>query len=242
MRDACQAASCKPCMIVRLTSINGSTGAPSRITRLEYFVIHNDSEMICARTPSGRRLRSSMQSDASVRQTRRFQSSASASLPPLTPLLRTSIKAPVTWPNSRYSMARGSSVTRCVLWYAFTVIIKPLLFEVEKLFAEHESFVVVAAHDVPADLQALRERGAIADGTHEFGHAEREVVVVVLVVAGIEIHHHDGEIDAARGRLRVFRLHDVLFAQHAGLVLDDKAGALVAVGKNRAVQHEAFAG
>ena len=44
---------------------------------------HKDSETICARTSRGSLLRSSRQSAASVRHSRRFQSMASASGPPL---------------------------------------------------------------------------------------------------------------------------------------------------------------
>ena len=49
-------------MMVRLTSISGISGAPSRVTCLEYFETHSDSETILARTSCGSWLRSSRQS------------------------------------------------------------------------------------------------------------------------------------------------------------------------------------
>jgi len=68
------------------------------------------------------------------------------------------------------------------------------------------------------------------------------MAVIDVGFIGIEIHHHDRKIDPARGRVRVLGLHDVLLAKNAGLVLDDEAGALVAIGQNRAVQDEFLAG
>lgn len=49
----CQAAPFSPCMIVRLTSISGSSDAPSRVTLREYFAIQSESETIFARKSWG---------------------------------------------------------------------------------------------------------------------------------------------------------------------------------------------
>src|SRR5579862_7101199 len=114
MTPVVYAAPCKPCMMVRLTWISGSSEAPSRVTEREYFAIHRDSETILARTSCGSWLRSSMQSAASVRHSFLFQSTASTSGEPDCLFLCASISAPVTWPNSLYSVVRESSVMRCV--------------------------------------------------------------------------------------------------------------------------------
>src|SRR6266550_8887742 len=228
-------------MMVRLTSISGSKDAPVCITWLEYLPTHSESETICARNGLDSLLASSMQSTASVLHSRRFQSIASISATPLTPALCASISAPVTCPNKRYSVLRGFSAASCALWYAWTAIDKPFLFKVEEGSALDQRLVIGAAHHVAADLHARRERLAFADRIHELGHAQREMAVVDVGLVGIEIHHHDGKIDPARRRGRVLRLHDVLLAKHAGLVLDDEAGALVAIGENRAVQDELLA-
>src|SRR5690349_6777368 len=151
-----------------------------------------------------------MQSAASVRHRVRFQSSASASGPPAMPRSCASRSAPVTWPNSRYSVARGSSVTRCVCWYAFKVIVQPFLFEVEEFAAGDKGSVVRAGHHIATDVDTCGKDLTVLDGAHEFRHAEREVIVVLLAAFRIEIHHHDREVDAARGSVGFLGLHDVL--------------------------------
>ena len=85
------------------------------------------------------------------------------------------------------------------------------------------------------------ENSGGADGAHELGHAQGKFVVGLFACFALQIHQHDGQIDAPRRSVGVFRLHDVLFAQDTGLVLDHQAGALVTVGQNRAIEHEFLA-
>ena len=84
-------------MIVRLISISGSSEAPSRVTCLEYFVIHSESETILARKSWVSALRSSMQSAARVRHMRRFQSMASTSGVPMAFAAQTGVLSRVAW-------------------------------------------------------------------------------------------------------------------------------------------------
>ncbi|MNC72127.1 hypothetical protein D3C75_1231380 [compost metagenome] len=89
---------------------------------------------------------------------------------------------------------------------------------------------------------ALRQNIRVADRPHELRQAQREFIIEFRRLGLIQIHHHDREIDAARGRDRLFGLHDVLFTQDAGLVLQDQHAAPVAVLNNSAVQDEFLAG
>jgi hypothetical protein len=66
----------------------------------------------------------------------------------------------------------------------------------------------------------------------------RELVVVTLGPALIEVHHHHGEIDAAGGRRRLIRLHDVLLQQHGGLVLQDQDPPAVAILDDSPIEDE----
>src|SRR5690349_11063301 len=159
-----------------------------------------------------------MQSPASMLHRRRLRSMTSTSGVPLEPALFASISAPVIWPKSRYSVARGFSTATCAFWYAFRDISQPLLLEVEQCPALNEGLVIRRIHYVFADVHADGQRFSVADRLHELGHAQSELAVICARRVGIEIHHHDREVDPARRRVGVLDLHDVLLAQHTGLV------------------------
>src|ERR1700741_1387284 len=200
-------------MMLRLTSIKGSKEAPPRVTSREYLATQRESETIWVRNSLGSLLASSRQSEASALHNCRFQSMASISGAPLAAILCASSKAPVTWPNRRYSVLRGLSTVTCVFPYALWVMAQPLLLEFEQCLALQQRLVIGAAHHILGDLDAGGERVAIADRAHEFAHAQRELVVIGVIGFAIEIHHHDGEIDALRRRVGLVGLDDVLLAQ-----------------------------
>src|SRR3954466_10878724 len=164
-------------MIFRLISISGSMGALSRVTWREYFETQSEIEMILARRSSVRALRSSMQSAARVRHMRRFQSMASTSGVPAALEFLASSRAPVTWPNRRYSVTRGFSVARWAFLYACRVITQSLLFIFIKFPAGNQGLVISALRHVAADLDASGQNGGIGNGAHELGHAQREFVI-----------------------------------------------------------------
>ena len=81
----------------------------------------------------------------------------------------------------------------------------------------------------------------MAHRAHEFGQPAGEFTIGVLALDLIEVHQHDWEIDAPSRRIGVFRLHNVLFAQDGGLVLQDQRAAAVPVLHHRAIDDEALA-
>ncbi|MNE86944.1 hypothetical protein D3C80_1840840 [compost metagenome] len=89
---------------------------------------------------------------------------------------------------------------------------------------------------------AFRQDVRVAHRPHELGQAQSEFIIEGRRRRLVQIHHHDGEIDAARGRGDVLRLHDVLFTQNTGLVLKDQHAAPVSVLDDSAVQDELLAG
>ena len=106
-------------MTMRLISTRGSMVSSRRITAEVCRPTHRLIEMIWARTGWGRAFDGSEQSVASVDHRRRFQSSASMRvLKSFSSALEASIRAWVTWPNSRYSASRGFSARAAAVLYA----------------------------------------------------------------------------------------------------------------------------
>ncbi|MNE79055.1 hypothetical protein D3C80_1755090 [compost metagenome] len=117
-----------------------------------------------------------------------------------------------------------------------------MVFVIDDLTGAHQGLVVLPRQHMLGAGHAFRQDVRVADRAHELRQAQRELIIEFRRLGLVQIHHHDGEIDAARGRDRLLRLHDVLFAQDAGLVLQDQHAAPVAVLDDGAVQNEFLAG
>ena len=69
----------------------------------------------------------------------------------------------------------------------------------------------------------------ISDRAHELLQAIRELRVVLLPRAFVQVEHLDREVDALDGRVRIRLLHDVLLAKDADVVLEKQMPAPIAV-------------
>src|SRR5512146_765551 len=223
--------------------MRGPNSASLRMIALVWRFTQRLSEMTLARIWGASWLAGLAQSAASTDHSRRFQSRASIRAPICdASVWAASISAFVTWPKSRYSMSRGDSARWAACWYAWTDIPQPLVLVFYKLPAEHQRLVVLAGKAKLRDIDAIDQNLGIADRTHELGQPLRELVVVSLRPRLIEVHHHHREIDPAGRRVRLLLLHDVLLAQHGGLVLQHENPAAVPVLDHGPVEHEFLAG